>query len=239
MHYYKRHIGDYSKKAGRLSILQHGVYNLLIDTCYDREEFPTTEEAIDWVWASTQEEIEAVKFVLRKFFKEENGRWVQKRIAEEIAEYHEFCEEQRRKGGLGGRPKKKPNGLDEKPNGFSEKPEANPEESKRGSKKSLTTNHKPLTTNQKREGRMKRPTLEELEAEFTERVHDPTRQAHKFFNHYESNGWKVGKNPMKSWQHAVTNWITRSNENGTHSGNYQSKSDQADESIRDLLQTQH
>jgi len=28
----------------------------------------------------------------------------------------------------------------------------------------------------------------------------------KFFNHYESNGWKVGKNPMKDWKAAVRNW---------------------------------
>ena len=27
-----------------------------------------------------------------------------------------------------------------------------------------------------------------------------------FFDHYESNGWKVGKNPMKCWKAAVRNW---------------------------------
>ena len=59
MHYYKRNIGDYHKKAGRLSILQHGAYTLLIDSCYDREVFPTMEKAIDWCWASSKEEIEA------------------------------------------------------------------------------------------------------------------------------------------------------------------------------------
>jgi hypothetical protein len=28
----------------------------------------------------------------------------------------------------------------------------------------------------------------------------------KFYNHYEANGWKVGKNPMKDWQAAVREW---------------------------------
>jgi hypothetical protein len=28
----------------------------------------------------------------------------------------------------------------------------------------------------------------------------------QFVDHYESNGWKVGKNPMKSWQAAVRTW---------------------------------
>lgn len=89
MHYYKRNLGDYSKKAGRLSMLQHGAYTLLIDSCYDREQFPTRDEAIDWCWASSKEEIEAVEFVLRKFFSLEGGVYVQKRIQEEIAAYHQ------------------------------------------------------------------------------------------------------------------------------------------------------
>lgn len=88
MHYYKRNLGDYAKKAGRLSMLQHGSYTLLIDACYDREQFPTLEEAIDWTWASSTAEIEAVEFVLRKFFVLEDGRYVQKRIQEEISDYH-------------------------------------------------------------------------------------------------------------------------------------------------------
>lgn len=28
----------------------------------------------------------------------------------------------------------------------------------------------------------------------------------KWFNHYTSNGWKVGKNPMKNWKAAVHTW---------------------------------
>ena len=89
MHYYKRNLGDYAKKAGRLSMLQHGAYTLLIDACYDREQFPTREEAIDWAWASSAAEVEAVEFVLRKFFVLEGDRYVQKRIQEEILEYRE------------------------------------------------------------------------------------------------------------------------------------------------------
>ena len=89
MHYYKRNIGDYHKKAGRLSILEHGAYTLLIDACYDRERFPTIGEAIDWAWASTDEEKQAVESVLRRFFTLEDGVYVQGRIMEEIAAYHE------------------------------------------------------------------------------------------------------------------------------------------------------
>jgi uncharacterized protein YdaU (DUF1376 family) len=89
MHYYKRNIGDYAKKCGRLSMLQHGAYTLLIDSCYDREKFPTLEEAIEWTWASTEAEIEAVKFVLSRFFKlGGDGQYVQERIFAELLDYH-------------------------------------------------------------------------------------------------------------------------------------------------------
>lgn len=145
MHHYRRNIGDYHKKAGRLSILQHGVYNLLIDACYDRERFPTREEAIDWVWASTPEEEQAVDFILRKFFELRDGVYVQTRIEEELEEYRQFCAKQAEKGKNGGRPKKA-EPLQEKPGGFSKEPSGKPAETQRAEIKTLTTNQ--LTTNQ-------------------------------------------------------------------------------------------
>jgi uncharacterized protein YdaU (DUF1376 family) len=97
VHYYKRNLGDYAKKAGRLSMLQHGSYTLLIDACYDREVFPTLEQAIEWTWASTEQEIEAVKFVLSRFFKlSEDGTYVQDRILSELLEYHAKADKNKR-----------------------------------------------------------------------------------------------------------------------------------------------
>jgi len=32
-------------------------------------------------------------------------------------------------------------------------------------------------------------------------------EAEGFYNYYESNGWKVGRNPMKDWKAATRNWI--------------------------------
>ena len=70
-------------------MLQHGAYTLLIDSCYDREIFPTVDDAIDWVWASSEAEVDAVKFVLKKFFTEEDGVFIQNRIQEDLDRYHE------------------------------------------------------------------------------------------------------------------------------------------------------
>lgn len=97
MHYYKRNIGDYSKKAGRLTMLQHGAYTLLLDSCYDRERFPTLDEAIEWTWASTESEVEAVKFVLSRFFKlDGDGQYVQDRILDELLNYHKNADTNKR-----------------------------------------------------------------------------------------------------------------------------------------------
>lgn len=87
MYYYKKNIGDYYKKTGRLSMLEHGAYTLLIDACYDRERFPTLEDALDWTWARSDEEVEAVKYVLGKFFDLVDGFYVQKRIQDELDKY--------------------------------------------------------------------------------------------------------------------------------------------------------
>ncbi len=151
MYYYQKNIGDYAKKAGRLTILQHGIYNLLIDSCYDRESFPmTVDDAVDWVWASSQEEIEGVEFVLKKFFEfDDQLGFVQKRILEEIEEYRAVCKKNSTNGKKGGRPKKNPDGNKNNPVGLNN----NPDETDRkpvGSEikpnqEPLTTNHKPIT----------------------------------------------------------------------------------------------
>lgn len=148
MHHYQHNIGDYAKKTGRLSMLEHGAYRTLMDCIYDRERFPTRDEAIDWVWASTTEEVEAVEFVLRRFFElQEDGTYVQKRIAEELETYLEKCLKQAERGRKGGRPKKSQEVLKEtqkNPAGLSENPAA----SHRVSEKSLTSNQEPVTSNQ-------------------------------------------------------------------------------------------
>ncbi len=148
MHYYERNIGDYYRKAGRLNILQHGVYNLLMDACYDRESFPTLEEAIEWVWAESEEEIDAVKFVLKKFFKlNEDGVYIQNHIKEELEKYRAFLAKQAENGKKGGRPKKAPNSDESGKNGFENESQENPNESELNPEKPKETQIKPKPSN--------------------------------------------------------------------------------------------
>jgi hypothetical protein len=55
------------------------------------------------------------------------------------------------------------------------------------------------------------PTLEEAQAYFVERG-STAEQGERYWNFYESKGWKVGKTPMERWKAAASNWIARSKE---------------------------
>ncbi len=165
MNYYKRHLGDYAKKAGRLSMLQHGAFNLLIDSCYDREQFPTMEEALDWVWASNSEEEDAVKFVLKKFFVLKNGVYIQNRIKEELDIYHEKAEinkriawerEEKKKAAKSNREPISYEAFIKQQRSVNE-PLENMQEWQ-PNHKPVTSNHKPVTNNQEPNINIKKPS---------------------------------------------------------------------------------
>ena len=61
-----------------------------------------------------------------------------------------------------------------------------------------------------------KPTVEEIAAYCKEKNY--TVNAQQFFNYYESNGWKIGHNAMKSWQAAVQNWNIRDKANNKSAG---------------------
>ena len=56
------------------------------------------------------------------------------------------------------------------------------------------------------------PTVDEVKAYCIEKGFDidPDR----FVDYYTSNGWKVGKNPMKDWKAAVRSWSGKEQQNG-------------------------
>ena len=58
------------------------------------------------------------------------------------------------------------------------------------------------------------PVIEEIEAKMCESVSVVVarREAAKFVAHYGANGWRVGKNKMRSWPHAVAGWLSRMDE---------------------------
>jgi len=62
----------------------------------------------------------------------------------------------------------------------------------------------------KKARRFKPPTLQEVEAYCQEKGLCVNPEI--FVDYYEGNGWKVGKNPMKSWKATLRNWHRRDQE---------------------------
>lgn len=238
MHYYKRNIGDYAKKAGRLTMLQHGAFTLLLDACYDRERFPTKEEALEWTWACTEEETQSVLFVLSRFFEKIDGVFIQSRVAEELAIYQEKAETNKRNGMKGGRPKKTQS-VSNKTQSVSTETQTKATETHDKANRTLTNNHKPITKNQEpniykgKSSRFVPPTQTEVSAYMIERGVNNQSEAEKFFDFYSSKGWMVGKNKMKDWKAAVRNWLKSYSTPGQQQGRYLSKQERREQMKRE------
>ena len=50
------------------------------------------------------------------------------------------------------------------------------------------------------------PTLEEVRQFAEAEMAGSKILPEKFYNYYESNGWKVGRNPMKNWRTKFKSW---------------------------------
>ena len=59
------------------------------------------------------------------------------------------------------------------------------------------------------------PTLDEIKAYIEEKSLEV--DAEQFLDHYDANGWKAGRTPMKDWKATLRNWHRRRNEYGFHS----------------------
>lgn len=67
--------------------------------------------------------------------------------------------------------------------------------------KEIHSSAKSTTTKRKR---FEKPTLSQITQYCLDRNNNVN--AEQFFDYYESNGWKVGKNSMKDWKAAVRTW---------------------------------
>ena len=105
-------------------------------------------------------------------------------------------------GKKGGRPNKK----------TQQKPSENPEETQTKPKQNLNDNvnvdvNVNDNVNEYSKTTKKRfipPTLDEVKNYCLERNNNV--DAERFIDYYTSNGWKVGKNPMKDWKAAIRTW---------------------------------
>ena len=62
---------------------------------------------------------------------------------------------------------------------------------------------------------MKVPTIEECREYHAAKKY--SWEIESFYDYYEANGWKVGRNPMRDWRAAMRNW-NRTEKNKTSGG---------------------
>jgi uncharacterized protein YdaU (DUF1376 family) len=98
MHYYPFNIGDYRRQTGHLTLLEHGIYRSLLDTCYLTEE-PLCKDLAKLMRAHsvrTADEKLALENVLADFFTLTENGYEQKTCNEVIAKYQEKSEKARK-----------------------------------------------------------------------------------------------------------------------------------------------
>lgn len=125
------------------------------------------------------------------------------------AKYDEVCEKRREAGRSGGLAKKanatkcyQMQAKESKTKHDNDNYNENDNDNKNNTLTSVEATTLPTRT--RTTERFVRPTIEEIEAYIAEKGYTFSAQA--FFDYYEANGWRVGKNPMKKWKAACANW---------------------------------
>ena len=148
---------------------------------------------------------------------------IQNQLNRDLAKYDVFVDKQRKNGALGGRPKK-PKTNPNNPSLYSktQKTQANPNNlvtdnvtvnDTVNDTVNVTVTETANDNKKRKTTRFATPSLNQINDYVQEKSYHINGEV--FFNHYESNGWKVGKNPMKSWKAALANWNSRENKNGS------------------------
>ena len=176
---------DFLNGVADLTMEERGQFITLL--CLQHQKGTLTEKTIRLCLGSVSVD------VLCKFIKDKDGNFYNERLSEEIEKRIQFTESRRNNGSKGGRPKNDAKAIGLAKHNHMEDVNENENED-------IIINKNRCKFENALEYFSFRLGLEQGKIE-----------AEKFFNYYESNGWKVGKNPMKNWKAAANNWITNSN----------------------------
>lgn len=199
--YFPVYLSDYVSQSRKLTMLQRGA---LIDlsVLYFQENLKisyTKEHIYRMIFAFTSEEQVAIDFILENFFiKSENKPtglcWVSNElnnIANKVLKRLNASRENGKKGGRGNIKKNKPIA---KPIGYDLV----------NLDKSILNEIKLNEIKLNKTNKFIKPTIQEIKNYCLTRNNQIDYE--QFFNYYEANGWKVGKNTMKDWQACIRTW---------------------------------
>jgi hypothetical protein len=137
---------------------------------------------------------------------------VREQVTFDVRSYERKCEANKENGEKGGRPAKpeEPNKTQQNPTKPNSRDSDSDTEIDSEIEPEIGIDSERLRSGESKSRTRKRfrpPTVEEVEAYCFERNNKV--DAERFVDFYSSNGWKVGKNPMKDWKAAVRTWEKR------------------------------
>jgi uncharacterized protein YdaU (DUF1376 family) len=212
MHYYSFNIGDYASHTSGLSPTEDIIYRRLIDKYYLSETGPqgSPEEISRTI--GMRDSVAEVDYILLTFFKQNSkGKWIQKRIEEELLRYKMEKESKSRAGKASGASRRR-TGVEHNRTGV-EQNSVSVELT--NNQEPITNNHKPLTNNhtvveEKQEVRknFKAPAPQEV-LEYANSIGFEIDHEH-FVTYYTAQGWKLSNGvAMEDWQATIQNWKRR------------------------------
>lgn len=194
------YIGDYLRDTQALTAEEHGVYFLLLMHYWQKKGDIGSD--IKRLSIVARSDTETTQNILDSFFVLENGKYRNKRADEELTAAKSRSDAakaniNKRWNKTGNTPVIPPyndGSTDDNtksiPIEYSSPSSSSSQERQEEKKDSI--------------GRFKKPTFEEVREYCMSR--DNRIDAQAFIDHYESNGWSVGKNKMKDWRAAVRTW---------------------------------
>jgi uncharacterized protein YdaU (DUF1376 family) len=202
MRYYQFHVGDYKSHTEHLSDMEDLAYRRLLDWYYLHESpLPSDTDDIARL-IRMRSHSECIAVVLREFFTLTEHGWINARADAEIA---------------------KTNGKSSKASSSARvrwgkiKENSDDANAMRTHSECNATQY-PIPNTQypiqkTKSTRFARPNVDDVASYCRERGNKIDPEA--FVAYYDSNGWKIGKSPMKDWKAAVRTWETRSKNNGS------------------------
>ena len=198
MNFYSFHIGDWMSHTRHLSLEEEAIYRRMLDQYYLHER-PLNGRSTDIARLinarGTEDTVEAI---LAEFFEyDEELGWINRRADEEIKRYQNKCLQASKAGKISAQRRFNGRSTDVQP-----------------TKTNTITTKKETSSTKKQRKVFKKPTVEEVAAYCAERNNGI--DARNFIDHYEANGWKVGRNQMKDWQASVRTWERSRKERSQH-----------------------
>lgn len=187
MNYYPFHVGDYISHTQHLTFEEDIIYRRLLDQYYLHEQ-PLNGRSTDIArLINMREHVDVVDTILREFFDfDEDLGWTNARADEEIKRFKNKRLQASKAGKISGERRLNKRSTDVQPTRT----------------RTITNVKKKIPSESTK--KFQKPTLQQVADYCSDRNNGIDPQ--QFMDHYEANGWKVGRNSMKDWQASVRTW---------------------------------